>query len=119
MIIVLLHAFEMELLRFTKSAILVGLEFREYLQSFRWEANMSNPFLTDNGRTPLSSAEREQFERYVAEIFWRLGMDLKTEACMKTPQRWLQALIDMTDGYDGDPKVRNDFSPRMRQVRRE
>jgi GTP cyclohydrolase I len=26
-----------------------------------------------------------------------------------TPQRWLQALIDMTDGYNRDPKVQTIF----------
>ena len=70
---------------------------------------MSNPFLTGAGRTPLSSKERDQFERYVSEIFWRLGMDLETDACRNTPQRWLQALVDMTEGYDGDPKSRTIF----------
>lgn len=70
---------------------------------------MPNLFLTHTGRTPLSSEERDQFERYVTEIFYRLGMDLETEACKKTPQRWLQALIDMTEGYDGDPKTRTIF----------
>jgi GTP cyclohydrolase IA len=57
------------------------------------------------GRTPLSTQERERFERHIAEIFGRLGMDLDSEACMRTPYRWVQALVDMTEGYDGDPKI--------------
>src|SRR5262249_44054413 len=35
----------------------------------------------------------------------RLGMDLNSEPCRRTPHRWVQALVDMTDGYNGDPKI--------------
>jgi GTP cyclohydrolase IA len=57
------------------------------------------------GRTPLSAHERERFERYMAEIFGRLSMDLNSEPCKRTPHRWLQGLVDMTEGYNGDPNI--------------
>jgi len=66
---------------------------------------MTNPFVTDTGREPLSTTERERFEQHIAEIFRRMGMDLESDACKRTPYRWVQALIDMTEGYDGDPKI--------------
>lgn len=58
---------------------------------------------------PLTAIERQRFEGYIGEIFSRLGMDLSKEGCRKTPNRWLQALIDMTDGYNGDPKIKTTF----------
>src|SRR5262245_29114765 len=56
-------------------------------------------------RTPLSAPERERFERYMAEIFGRLGLDLNSEPCKRTPRRWVQGLVDMTEGYNGDPNI--------------
>lgn len=56
-------------------------------------------------RRPLSTEEQQRFEGYMAEVFSRLGMDLTSEACMRTPERWVKALVDMTEGYDGDPKI--------------
>src|SRR5262249_24157110 len=56
-------------------------------------------------RTPLSAPERERFERYMAEIFGGLGMDLNSEPCKRTPHRWVQGLVDMTEGYNGDPNI--------------
>jgi GTP cyclohydrolase I len=41
----------------------------------------------------------------MAEIFSRLGMDLDSESCKRTPHRWVQALVDMTEGYNGDANI--------------
>ena len=38
-----------------------------------------------------------------------LGMDLDTPGTRDTPRRFLQALLDATAGYDGDPKLRTAF----------
>lgn len=57
------------------------------------------------GGKPLTAGERDRFERYMAEIFGRFGMDLDSEVCQRTPQRWLKALEDMTQGYNGDPNI--------------
>lgn len=56
-------------------------------------------------RDPLTPEERKKFEAYVAEIFSRLGMDINETGTRDTPTRWLTALWDMTEGYDGDPKL--------------
>jgi len=53
----------------------------------------------------LSPADRERFEANIAEIFANLGMDLDSPGTQDTPRRFLQALIDSTSGYDGDPKL--------------
>jgi GTP cyclohydrolase I len=46
-----------------------------------------------------------RFEKYMAEIFGALGMRLDTPGTEKTPARYLQALFDATEGYEGDPKL--------------
>lgn len=53
----------------------------------------------------IAPEERERFEGYVAEILTALGMDLQTPGTAATPRRYVQALIDATDGYEGDPKL--------------
>jgi len=60
---------------------------------------------TAKGREPLTEDEREKFEGYAAEVFSRMGMDVSTPNTRETPRRWLTALWDMTEGYDGDPKL--------------
>lgn|SRR5574338_516793 len=56
-------------------------------------------------RRPLTNEQRRRYEGYLAEIFGALGMDLATPATEATPRRHLQALVDVTSGYDGDPKL--------------
>ncbi len=60
---------------------------------------------TAKKREPLTDDEREKFEGYAAEIFSRMRMDPATPGTRDTPRRWLTALWDMTEGYDGDPKL--------------
>jgi len=57
----------------------------------------------------IAPADRQRWERYVGEILAGLGMDLDTPGTRETPQRFLQALLDATAGYDGDPKLRTAF----------
>ena len=38
-----------------------------------------------------------------------LGMDLTTPGTAETPRRFIRALFDATDGYDGDPKLLTAF----------
>jgi GTP cyclohydrolase I len=45
------------------------------------------------------------FERYAAEIFGAFGMDLNTPGTERTPMRFVRALYDATEGYEGDPKL--------------
>ncbi len=56
-------------------------------------------------RQRIEPAELERFEGYMAEIFAALGMDLDTPGTRDTPTRFLQALVDATAGYEGDPKL--------------
>ena len=46
-----------------------------------------------------------KFEGYAAEIFSAFGMDLNTASTQDTPRRFIKALFDSTEGYDGDPKL--------------
>jgi len=60
-------------------------------------------------RKPLSLESRRRFVHYIAEIFSALGMDLDTQGCQRTPQRFLEALVDMTSGYEGDSNIATTF----------
>jgi GTP cyclohydrolase IA len=53
----------------------------------------------------IGQEERQRFEGYMTEIFTALGMDLSTPGTAETPRRFVQAMIDATDGYEGDPKL--------------
>lgn len=46
----------------------------------------------------LDPDQRHRFEGYLSEILGSLGMDLNEPGTAKTPRRFLQALIDATDG---------------------
>ena len=59
----------------------------------------------------------EQWERYlgwVEEIFSAFGMHLETPGTRRTPERFLQALLDATIGYEGDPKLVTAFPTECR-----
>ncbi len=68
-------------------------------------APSSGPELLQRHTRPIEKADRERFEGYLAEILGTLGMDLDTPGTVGTPRRFLQALIDATQGYEGDPKL--------------
>ena len=57
----------------------------------------------------IDPADWARYERYMAEIFAALGMDLSTPGTATTPTRFLRAMYDATDGYDGDPKLLTAF----------
>jgi GTP cyclohydrolase IA len=57
----------------------------------------------------IRPADWERYEGYVAEILIALGMDLNTPGTASTPERFLRAMYDVTDGYDGDPKLLTAF----------
>src|SRR5258708_25666177 len=64
-----------------------------------------------------SAVSREQmrrFEGYMAEIFAACGLDLNTPATEETPRRFLQALFEATEGYDGEPKLLTVFDTECR-----
>jgi GTP cyclohydrolase I len=57
----------------------------------------------------IDEADFARYEGYVAEILAALGLDLDTPGTASTPKRFLRALYDATDGYDGDPKLLTAF----------
>jgi GTP cyclohydrolase IA len=71
---------------------------------------------THNGRnrTRVTVDELRKFEGYMAEIFSSFGLDLKTPGTEATPGRFLRALLDSTNGYEGDPKLLTAFRTECR-----
>ena len=68
----------------------------------------------DLHKRKLSDDQLRKFEGYAAEIFTAFGMDLHTPATADTPRRFIRALFDATDGYDGDPKLLKVFDTECR-----
>lgn len=63
------------------------------------------------------SVSREQMQKYagyMAEIFEAFGLNLNTPGTEETPQRFVEALFDATEGYDGDPKLLKVFDTECR-----
>ena len=65
-------------------------------------------------RRQISTETIKKFEDYAAEIFTALGMDLNTPATQDTPRRFIRALVDITAGYEGDPKLLKVFATECR-----
>lgn len=53
----------------------------------------------------ISDADWAQFETWIARIFSAMGMPLDTPSTGATPRRFLRALFDATEGYEGDEKA--------------
>lgn len=62
----------------------------------------------------VSDEQVRKFEGYAAEIFTAFGLDLNTPATKDTPRRFIKALFDTTEGYDGDPKLLRVFDTECR-----
>ena len=62
----------------------------------------------------ISDEEIHKFEGYAAEILAAMGLDLNTPATKDTPRRFIKALFDATEGYDGDPKLLKVFDTECR-----
>jgi GTP cyclohydrolase I len=62
----------------------------------------------------IDAPDWRRYEGYVAEILAAFGLDLETPGTPETPRRFLQALYDATDGYDGDPKLLTAFPTECR-----
>jgi GTP cyclohydrolase I len=65
-------------------------------------------------RRQISAEQLRKFEGYAAEIFAALGLDLNTPATQDTPHRFIRALSDITEGYEGDPKLLKVFKTECR-----
>jgi GTP cyclohydrolase IA len=62
----------------------------------------------------ISPEQWARFEANMAEIFEALGMEMDTPGTEKTPARFLKALFDATEGYEGDPKLVTAFPTECR-----
>jgi GTP cyclohydrolase I len=62
----------------------------------------------------ITDEQMQRFEGYASEIFAAMGMDLNTPATKDTPRRFIKALFDATEGYDGDPKLLKVFDTECR-----
>jgi len=60
---------------------------------------------TTSERRPLDPAESAVFEEMLGALLTRLGLDVGTPGTTDTPRRMLAALVEATDGYEGDPKL--------------
>jgi GTP cyclohydrolase I len=61
--------------------------------------------ITGVHKRKISPEQIRKFEGYAAEIFTAMGLDLNTDSTRETPHRFIDALIDVTNGYEGDPKL--------------
>ncbi|HPC21633.1 MAG TPA: GTP cyclohydrolase I [Phycisphaerae bacterium] len=62
----------------------------------------------------LSEQQARTFEGYIAEILAACGLNLELPPTADTPRRFLQALLDATEGYEGDPKLVRVFDTECR-----
>jgi GTP cyclohydrolase I len=65
-------------------------------------------------KRPVTADQFRKFEAYAAEIFSAFGLDLDTPATKDTPRRFIRALYDVTEGYEGDPKLLKVFTTECR-----
>lgn len=65
-------------------------------------------------RRKISDEQIHKFEGYAAEIFSAFGLEVNTPATTDTPRRFIKALFDSTEGYDGDPKLLRVFATECR-----
>ncbi len=65
-------------------------------------------------RRQISEEQLRTYEGYLTEIFTAFGLDLDTPATRQTPQRYIRALFDSTEGYEGDPKLLTAFETECR-----
>jgi len=53
----------------------------------------------------VSAEQLLRFEGYMAEILEAMGMAVGSVSTRDTPRRFVRALLDATDGYEGDSKI--------------
>ena len=68
----------------------------------------------DLHRRQISDEQFKKFEGFMEEILTSFGMEVNTPATIDTPRRFIRALFDVTDGYDGDPKLLKVFETECR-----
>ena len=53
----------------------------------------------------ITNADWQRYENYMREILSAMGMSLDTPGTERTPHRYLEAIYESTEGYEGDPKL--------------
>ena len=56
-------------------------------------------------RSAVDADDFARFEANMAEMLAAFGLNLDQPATRDTPRRFVRALFDSTEGYDGDPKL--------------
>ncbi len=87
----------------TADTLAIDQENRPIQQDCRHERDIEDALRLDRRR--VSSQQMERFISYAAEMFSAFGLNLDTPGTEDTPRRFVQALYDATEGYDGDPKL--------------
>lgn len=62
----------------------------------------------------ISPDQWREFETYMTRIFEGMGMPMDTPGTQRTPTRFLRALFDATEGYEGDEKLVTAFPTECR-----
>jgi GTP cyclohydrolase IA len=62
----------------------------------------------------ISDEQLHRLEDCATEILSTLGLDLNTPGTKDTPRRFIKALFEATEGYDGDPKLLKIFQTECR-----
>jgi GTP cyclohydrolase I len=62
----------------------------------------------------VTAEQMQTFERYAAEMLNAFGLDIDTPSTVDTPRRFVQAMFEITSGYDGDPKLMKIFDTECR-----
>ncbi len=62
----------------------------------------------------ISEEQWRKFEKDMSAILTAFGLDLDTSSTCDTPRRFLRAMFDATEGYEGDPKLLTVFETECR-----
>src|SRR3954452_13889751 len=57
----------------------------------------------------MDAERKKRLEWHAAELLSALGLDLETESTIDTPRRFVDAMIEATNGYEGDEKLLTAF----------
>jgi GTP cyclohydrolase I len=87
-----------------------GVEELDDLDSLPHKTEISLPLDLDDvtaraRRSEITPADLARYEANMAEIFLAMGMNMDVAGTRDTPRRFVKALFDSTEGYDGDPKL--------------
>jgi GTP cyclohydrolase I len=68
-------------------------------------SNRLNDEVVRARRVAIAPEDFARFEGYAAEMLTAYGMDLSATSTLETPRRFVRALFDATEGYEGDPNL--------------